>query len=72
VILATGDAAGFRLCDGDDGGLDFVGCFGDGAEGLDFCYGCSLRGDLRAFVSWLNLLGVVRTTNCDSFGLGEL
>lgn len=53
VILATGDAAGFRLCDGDDGGLDFVGCFGDGAEGLDFCYGCSLRGDLRFFVSWL-------------------
>jgi hypothetical protein len=46
VVLAAGDAAGFCLCDGDDGGQHFVGGFGDGAEGFGFGYGCSLWDDL--------------------------
>ena len=58
VVLAAGDAAGFRLCDGDDCGYDFVGCFGDCAEGLGLGYGCSLWDDLGIIVSRLGLLGI--------------
>ena len=46
VVLAAGDAAEFRFCDGDDGGHDFVGVLGDGAEGLGLgccrCLWCDL------------------------------
>ena len=43
MVLAAGDAAGFRFCDGDDGGHDFVGVLGDGSKDLSLG-GCDLLG----------------------------
>ena len=55
--LAVGHAAGFGLCDGDDGWFNLVGFLGDGAEDLGLgCY-CSLWCDLvilSACLAWLH------------------
>ena len=71
VVLAAGDAAGFGLCDGDDGGEHFVGCFCDGAEGLGFGYCCSLGDDLGGLLACSNLRVYFDKAYCDCLGLGE-
>jgi hypothetical protein len=71
VVLAAGDAAGFRLRDGDDGGHDFVGVLGDGAEGLGLgCCRC-LWCDLAMLLVGTACLNVWAGAYCDCLGLGE-